>query len=100
MGLGFGYGIDCTMGGWAHEGTWACAFLVSRMGEVGTWGVLALALAAVFGFWFCFWLRYSFVLFHGGGFFCKKGVVYPVTVFGLIMYIYPHAISLLFFLFH
>ena len=31
------------------------------------------------------------------GVFAKNGVVYPVTVFGLIMYIYPRAIGLLFF---
>lgn len=63
-----------------------------------TWGGLALALAAFFGFWF-FWfsvvggfLRFS-SRWEGS---LQKGVVYPVTVFGLIMYIYPHAISLLF----
>jgi uncharacterized membrane protein YgaE (UPF0421/DUF939 family) len=71
------------------------------MGKIVTWGgfLLALALAATFGSWslVSFWLRSFFALMVVVGDFLQQGVVSSCVGLGLIMYIYPHAISLLFF---
>ena len=88
FGVGFGYGIDCTMTLTKGRGL-SCLIRAWRGCYLG---VLALALAVVFVSWF-----------YGCGLFLvlswwwvlSKGVVYPVTVSGLIVYIYPHAIGLL-----
>ena len=77
----------------AHEGTWA--FLSYQGWE----GLLLGGFSTGAGGCFCFLVLgcgLFFVLLWG--WVLSKGVVHPVTVSGLIVYIYPHAIGLLGFL--